>query len=398
MTIAGVNAQSMGNIERFLRKPEQVQQWSEKALANLEAQHARGQNVQFQKKLVDWAKKAGEKLTAFDYADFSSQRFFKLGRPSLVAPASGWLILLASFSMIGSRATMGFIRDQRARKEGRIANEVRDVILRDIWASFWFFFGMEIIKNGFTSTLKKLTGIDLKPPGSAGKPGDMLNYDSLATNFKVNNRNVMAAIVKDASARHGFFNALPSLDKLTQIHESFKVPLDNFKVSAFELKQALAKLGTNVEQNPKLEALISKTYDHFKQLTEARDRILLSFKQQPSFKGAAADKLQKAMKIEQLVADHIGNKVRLPLDMLSMGFVWVILGLLPVAVNKVLGDRDVARHLQEQKTSVALTSKHASSPQNAHHQNALKHPLMGPVNAFALNPALNLAPNQVLHQ
>jgi hypothetical protein len=83
----------------------------------------------------------------------------------------------------------------------------------------------------------------------------------------------------------------------------------------------------------------------------------------------------------------------LPLDMLSMGFVWVILGLLPVAVNKVLGDRDVARHLQAQKPSVPLQPKHASKPQGAlwrhqtaHHQNAFKHPPMTQGNAFTLMP------------
>jgi hypothetical protein len=198
----------------------------------------------------------------------------------------------------------------------------------------------------------------------------------------------MSAIVKDGSARHGFFKALPSLDKLALQHESFRQPLEAFKASAFDLKQALAKYGDKVHDNPELETLISKTYEQFKHLADTRDRVLLSLKQQGGLEGKSLMKLENALKIEQFVSDHIANKVRLPLDLVAMGFVWFILGLLPVMVNKIRGDRDVAKHLQQQQG----VSASVKSPQPSLASNALSASKRVGAVSFQSSPFLQASP------
>ncbi|MEB3245184.1 MAG: hypothetical protein VKJ06_04265 [Vampirovibrionales bacterium] len=353
----------LSRVEHLHRLTEDVAAWKAKAYAPiLAAETQAGKKLHLKRLPVDVKNFIWEKSVDLDYGKFASTKLFR-HRVPLILPKSGWLIAVTLPFMIGSRALMGHMRDLRARKQGQVANELGDVLRRDIWATFWFFFGVEIFNNGLIKALKKTTGINL-----ADKSGSLTSYSTLSTNFAIKNRNTLSGIIKDPSARQAFFKALPGLSQLNAISDKFKAPLQAFEHSAGELKALLAKLDGNGKtaenglnklsqtNQDALEAAITKTYTHFDALLNTRNQVSVALSEKAGLTAAQLGRFQKTLKIERFVAEHISNKVRLPLDWLSMAFVWGALGLLPVWYNKIRGEKQVAQHLQQaQPGSLAPT-------------------------------------------
>jgi|GEM_PF-2857653 len=272
--------------------------------------------------------------------DYDRQSEVNLGkiRFKVPNPPKGALMLMLYLATIPPRMYQAY----RRGKKDKDYREVGDVMRRDIISVTVFLFGLTVLKKILAKQFQKLFKVNLLDK----KSNKVLSYSQFA-NYRINSLSTLKGIL-DEGNEEGLRRAINKLHD----HKLSKVTGDHRLSTALgQLRQNMYELRQTRFNDPSREGRVEAVYNAMQEAEAVRKKV-------------RADVLQYNTKHSVQLAEELSQPVthaletyakyaRLPSDMISFGFVAVLLGWFPVWFNKTWNQMQYNRKVDAESHELA---------------------------------------------
>jgi len=272
--------------------------------------------------------------------DYDRQSEVNLGkiRFKVPNPPKGALMLMLYLATIPPRMYQAY----RRGKKDNDYREVGDVMRRDIISVTVFLFGLTVLKKILAKQFQKLFKINLLDK----KSDKVLSYSQFA-NYRINSLSTLKGIL-DEGNEEGLRRAINRLND----HKLAKLTGDHRLSNALEqLRKRMYELRQTRLNDSSREGRIESVYNAMQEAEAVRKKV-------------RADVLQYKTKHSVRLADELSEPIthalevyakyaRLPSDMISFGFVAVLLGWFPVWFNKTWNQMQYNRKVDAESHELA---------------------------------------------
>lgn len=281
----------------------------EAAQVDLKANH--GKNVPWHNKKrleIGRLKTAKWLFKNFLTFDFSNYPKYKKWGMTFASPPMGALSLFAFGGLAGWRALRGWqrgvIKDKDGNKIGRDGREVRDVMIRDIWAISVYLWALNILDGQFVKGAERKLGMKLTHGGNSLAFSDIEDSRTLYALKNQGGKDYTGPNAVRKMAANLLNGDGPGLSKATKNIRFFGIPQTVFKLAKNNdtVMKALDGMALNINAYQKSIDKLSIQAEIF--LKKEEQHILKSSEGKSPKEIADLIKNQKASRLERFVQQH----------------------------------------------------------------------------------------------